>query len=188
MAGSLQDQLLNAGLSDAKKAKKLDKEKRKQQRTAHKSRTQIVDEVKLAAQQAREEKVARDKELNEARNAQARRKAIEAQIVQLIEKNKLDRRGGEIGFNFTCEQKIKKLYVSGLQQKLLAAGKIAIVRIADHFEIIPAEVAHKIAERDAQRVIFCAQDAHDDVESEEGEEGEEGDWYKDYEIPDDLMW
>jgi len=182
MAGSLQDQLLNAGLSDAKKAKKLDKEKRKKQRTAHKSRTEIVDEVKLAAQQAREEKIARDRELNDARNADAQRKAIEAQIVQLIEKNKLDRRGGDIGFNFTCEQKIKKLYVSSLQQKLLAAGKVAIAQIGERFEVIPAEVAYKIAERDAQRVVFCAQDSSATVE------GEESDWYKDYEIPDDLMW
>ncbi|MFT4768985.1 MAG: hypothetical protein ACI8RN_002125 [Glaciecola sp.] len=182
MAGSLQDQLLNAGLSDAKKAKRLDKEKRKQQRTAHKSRTEVVDEVKLAAQQAREDKVTRDRELNGALNAQANLKAIEAQILQLIEKNKLDRRGGEIGFNFTFEQKIKKLYVSSLQQKLLAAGKVAIAQIADRFEIIPVEVANKIAERDAQRVIYCAQDTGEVLEAEER------DWYKDYEIPDDLMW
>mgnify|MGYP001825965443 CR=1 FL=1 len=182
MAGSLQDQLLNAGLSDAKKAKKLDKEKRKQQRTAHKSRTAVVDEVKLAAQKAREEKIARDRALNDARNSQAQRKAIEAQILQLIEKNKLDRRGGEIGFNFTYQQKIKKLYVSSLQQKLLAVSKVAIARIGDHFELIPAEVAHKIAERDAQRVVFCAQDTAEILA------GEERDWYKDYEIPDDLMW
>ena len=182
MAGSLQDQLLNAGLSDAKKAKMLHKEKRKKQRTAHKSRTELVDEVKLAAQQAREEKIARDRELNEARNAQAQRKAIEAQILQLIENNKLDRRGGDIGFNFSFEQKIKKLYVSGLQQKLLAAGKVAIARISDRFEIIPAEVAHKIAERDSERVVFCGQDTGETLQ------GDEDDWYKDYEIPDDLMW
>ncbi|WOJ95460.1 DUF2058 domain-containing protein [Congregibacter brevis] len=182
MAGSLQDQLLNAGLSDAKTAKKLDKEKRKKKRTAHKSRTEVVDEVKLAAQQAREQKVARDRELNQALNDEAQRKAIEAQIVQLITKNKLDRRGGEIGFNFTAEQKIKKLYVSALQQKLLAAGKVAIAQIADSFELIPAEVANKIAERDAKRVIFCVQDTGEELA------GEESDWYKEYEIPDDLMW
>ena len=182
MAGSLQDQLLNAGLSDAKTAKKLDKEKRKQKRTAQKSRTAVVDEVKLAAQQARDEKAARDRELNQALNAEAQRKAIEAQIVQLITQNKLDRQGGDIGFNFTSQQKIKKLYVSGLQQKLLAAGKIAIAQIAEGFELIPAEVANKIAERDHERVIFCAQ------ETAEALDGEESDWYKDYEIPDDLMW
>lgn len=182
MAGSLQDQLLNAGLSDAKKAKKLDKEKRKQQRTAHKSRTEVVDDVKLAAQQARNEKAARDRGLNQALNAAANRKAIEAQIIQLIEKNKLDRRGGDVGFNFTFEQKIKKLYVSTLQQKLLSAGTIAIAQIAERFELIPGEVANKIAERDSQRVVFCAQDMGEDLKAEER------DWYKDYEIPDDLMW
>lgn len=182
MAGSLQDQLLNAGLSDVKKAKKLDKEKRKQKRTAHKSRVEVVDEVKLAAQQAREEKATRDRELNQALNEAANRKAIEAQIVQLIENNKLDRRGGELGFNFTCDNKIKKVYVNSLQQKLLAAGKIALARSGESFELIPEQVASKIAERDAQRVIFCAQDTGDVLN------GPENDWYKDYEIPDDLMW
>ncbi|MDC1287576.1 DUF2058 domain-containing protein [Gammaproteobacteria bacterium] len=182
MAGSLQDQLLNAGLSDAKKVKKLEKEKRKQKRTAHKSRVEVVDEVKLAAQQAREEKVARDRELNQALNEEANRKAIEGQIIQLIENHKLDRRGGDIGFNFTCDQKIKKIYVTVLQQKLLAAGSVAIGRIAERFELIPEQVASKIAERDAQRVIFCAQETGEILEAKER------DWYKDYEIPDDLMW
>jgi uncharacterized protein YaiL (DUF2058 family) len=182
MAGSLQDQLLNAGLSDTKKVKKLEKEKRKQQRTAHKSRVEVVDEVKLAAQQTREEKTARDRELNRALNEEANRKAVEAQIIQLIENHKLDRRGGEVGFNFTFDQKIKKLYVTGLQQKLLAAGSIAIARIAERFELIPAKVASKIAERDTQRVIFCAQETGETLDAEER------DWYKDYEIPDDLTW
>lgn len=182
MAGSLQDQLLNAGLSDAKKVKKLEKEKRKQQRTAHKSRGEVVDEVKLAAQQKREEKTARDRELNQALNEEVNRKAIEAQIIQLIENNQLDRRGGEVGFNFTFDHKIKKLYVTRLQQKLLAAGSIAIARIAERFELIPEKVASKIAERDARRVVFCAEETGEVLEAEER------DWYKDHEIPDDLMW
>lgn len=182
MAGSLQDQLLNAGLSDSKKAKKLEKEKRKQKRTAHKSRVEVVDEVKLAAQQAREEKAARDRQLNQALNDEAQRKAVEAQIIQLIENHKLDRSTGEVGFNFTWDRKIKKLYVTPLQQKLLAAGKIAVAHIAERFELIPEQVASKIAERDAQRVIFCSQDTGETLEAEERE------WYKDYEIPDDLMW
>ncbi|MFT7286492.1 MAG: hypothetical protein ACI87W_000598 [Halieaceae bacterium] len=182
MAGSLQDQLLNAGLSDTKKAKKLEKEKRKQKRTAHKSRVEVIDEVKLAVQQTREEKADRDRQLNQALNEEAHRKAVEAQIIQLIENHKLDRRGGEVGFNFTCDQKIKKFYVTRLQQKLLAAGSIAIARIAERFELIPAQVASKIAERDAQRVIFCAQETDEIVPEAER------DWYQDYEIPDDLMW
>lgn len=182
MAGSLQDQLLNAGLSDTKKAKKLQKEKRKEKRVAQKSRVEVVDEVKLAAQQAREEKLARDRALNQALNEEAQRKAIDAQITQLINNHKLDRRGGDIGFNFTCEQKIKKIYVTALQQKLLAAGSVAIARTEQNFELLPQIVANKIAERDAQRVIFCVQQTGDTLAAEER------DWYKDYEIPDDLMW
>lgn len=182
MAGSLQDQLLKAGLSDKKKAKKLANEQRKQRQAAQKSGSPVVDEAKLAAQQARQEKAARDRELNQALHEAAQRKAIEAQIIQLIESHKLDRRGGEIGFNFTFERKIKKLYVTDLQQKLLAAGSVVIARIGDRFELIPAQVGSKIAERDAQRVILCAQ------ASGEAATTEERDWYKDYEIPDDLMW
>jgi uncharacterized protein YaiL (DUF2058 family) len=182
MAGSLQDQLLNAGLSDTKKARKLAKEKRKQQRSALKSRVEPQDEVKVAAQRARDEKVARDRALNQARNEEAERKAVEAQVLQLIENHKLDRRGGEIGFNFTSDQKIKKLYVTAMQQKLLAAGSVAIAHIDGRFELVPAQVASKIAERDAQRVIFCVQ------ETAQALPDEERDWYKDYEIPDDLMW
>ena len=43
-------------------------------------------------------------------------------------------------------------------------------------------VADKIAERDESRVIISS-----DVESVNLTE-EEKDWYKDYEVPDDLMW
>lgn len=182
MAGSLQDQLLNAGLSDKKKAKQFEKEKRKKQRAAHSSKIDNVDEAKLAAQQARDEKVARDRELNKARNEEATRKAIEAQIVQLIQGHKLDRRGGDVGFNFTSDKKIKKIYVTPLQQKLLASGSIAIASLADQYELIPAQIANKIAERQSQRVVFCTDDAAEELSAEEQ------DWYQDYEVPDDLMW
>ena len=71
MAGSLQDQLLNAGLADAKKAKQLEKEKRKQSRVARRAGVEIVDETKVAAQEALADKAQRARELNEQRNADA---------------------------------------------------------------------------------------------------------------------
>lgn len=182
MAGSMQDQLLKAGLSDPKKVKQLEKEKRKQQRSTRKARNAPVDEVKQAAREAREEKAARDRALNEARNETARRKAIDAQIADLVRQHKLDRRGGEVGYNFTADRKIKKLYVTPLQQKLLAAGSIAIVRADERFELLPRQVADKIAERDAGRVIVCTDGTAAQPDSDES------DWYENYEIPDDLMW
>ena len=182
MAGSLQDQLLQAGLGDAKKAKQLDKEKRRAKRTARKSKEAPVDETREAAQRSRAEKAARDRELNRARDAQAQERAIAAQITQLIERHKISRRGGDVGFNFTSGRQIKKLYVTAVQQRQLSIGKVAIAQQGDQFELVPAPVAEKIAERDAQRVIFCVETQSSELSVEEQE------WYKDYEIPDDLMW
>lgn len=182
MAGSLQDQLLNAGLADARKAKQLAKEKRKESRVARRAGVEIVDEAKVAAQEALAEKAEKARALNEERNADAQRKAVNAQIRQLIDKNRVPRDGGDVGFNFTDGRKVKKLYVTRMQQKQLSAGNLAIARLGDTHELVPAPVAHKIAERDSNRVIFC---------QESGDSGlttEEQDWYKDYDIPDDLMW
>lgn len=182
MAGSLQDQLLNAGLADARKAKELAKTKRKASRVARKAGVELVDENKAAAQKALAEKARRARELNEQRDADAARKAINAQIKQLIENNSIARSGGDVGFNFTDGTKIKKLYVTRMQQKQLSAGNLAIARLGDGHELVPAPVARKIAERDSGRVIFC------EAAGDSGLTAEEQDWYKDYDIPDDLMW
>ena len=182
MAGSLKDQLLQAGLSDEKKARQLAKEKRKQAKIARSSGVDMVDEAKEAARKVLAEKAERDRALNQARNSKAERKAINAQIKQLIESNKLATGKGDVGFNFTDGKKVKKLYVSAMEQKQLSAGRLAIVKQGDKYEIVPWPVAEKIAERDSERVIDCT----DSNEPELNEE--EKDWYKDYEIPDDLMW
>jgi uncharacterized protein YaiL (DUF2058 family) len=80
---SLQDQLLKAGLIDTKKAKQANKEKRKETNVARRSNEEVVDEVKQSAEQARLEKVERDRELNRQRDLELQQKAIAAQIKQL---------------------------------------------------------------------------------------------------------
>lgn len=182
MAGSLQDQLLKAGLADSDKAKKLTREKRKAEKHARSTGQSLVDETKVAARQALSEKAARDRELNQTRDSKAQRKAINAQIRQLIEVNKQARSDGDISFNFTDGRTIKQLRVSAMQHRQLAGGVLSIVKLGDTYELVPRPVADKIAERDASRVISVAEG------SEEQLTEEEKDWYKDYEIPDDLMW
>lgn len=182
MSGSLQDQLLKAGLADANKARKLAKEKRKEANLAQHAGKDLVDESKEAARRALAEKVQRDRELNQALNSKAQRKAINAQIKQLIETHKLEKGKGDIGFNFTDGKKVKKLYVTGLEQKQISAGILSIVKQGDQYEILPRKVADKIAERDQDRVIACEENP--DVALTQ----EEQDWYKDYEVPDDLNW
>ncbi|GAB3273099.1 DUF2058 domain-containing protein [Parahaliea aestuarii] len=182
MSGSLKDQLLQAGLADAKRAKQFDKEKRKAARVARRSGDAEEDEIKAAARRAQAEKVQRDRELNQQLNEKAQRKAINAQIRQLIDNNVVDRSGGEINFHFTDGKQVKKLYVTAIQQKQLSAGRLCIAKQGDQYLLIPAVVADKIAERDASRIIRCEESDAAKLTQEEEE------WYKDYEIPDDLMW
>ncbi len=176
---SLQDQLLKAGLVDSKKAKQVGKDQRKQKKVAKKSSQPIIDETKLAAEQARAEKAERDRALNAERNAQAQQKAILAQIKQLVETNKQSKGNGDIAYNFTFDKKVKKIYVNAEVQSHLVAGRLVIVGLNDVFELVPRGVADKIAERDASLVVKVQAQA---------QTVDEDDPYADYQIPDDLMW
>ena len=109
---SLQDQLLKAGLIDNKKANKIKKTKHKQTRQQQKNKIETVDEAKLAAQQAQTRKVERDRQLNQQRKAAAERKAIAAQVRQLIEMNRQPRDDGDIGYSFSDAALIKRIYVT----------------------------------------------------------------------------
>ncbi|BFM09936.1 DUF2058 family protein [Simiduia litorea] len=176
---SLQDQLLKAGLIDGKKAKQIGKDKRKQNKVAKKSSQPQLDETKLAVEQARAEKVAKDRELNAERNALAEQKAIAAQIKQLIATNKQPKGGGDIAYNFTFDKKIKKIYVSADVQAHLIAGRLVIAGLDDKFELVPRVIAEKITERNPAMIIQAPVQTQPDLED---------DPYADYQIPDDLMW
>ncbi len=107
---SLQDQLLKAGLADEKKAKSIRSEKRKRRKQQPKGAVQ-VNEAEIRARQAREEKAERDRQLNLERQLAAERKAIQAQIRQLVESNRLDRSRGETSYQFVHGKKIKNILV-----------------------------------------------------------------------------
>lgn len=175
---SLQDQLLKAGLADSKKAKQIQKEKRKQKKAPKGQK--VVDETTLAAQKSMAEKAERDREMNRKLNEQAQQKAIEAQIRQLIDTNRIDRAGGETAHQFTHGKKIKKLYVTEPQHNQLSKGFIAIVEFGDTYELVPSAVAEKIAARNPELVIVKHDQSKQAID--------EDDPYADYQIPDDLMW
>jgi len=177
---SLQDQLLKAGLVDAKKAKRNQKDKRKATKVQKKSKQEVVDENKLQAQKTRDEKTSRDRELNAQRQAEAERKAIVAQIKQLIQMNAQSKGHGDIAYNFTDGKQIKKIYVNAAVQKLLTRGRLAIAKLGEGYELVPTPVADKIVERDDSFIVSLAEVAADVADEE--------DPYADYQIPDDLMW
>lgn len=184
MSNSLQDQLLKAGLTDKKKAKQTAKEKHKQNKAQNKSKTAVVDETKLAASEAKQKKVERDRALNAEREAEAQKKAIDAQIKQLINSHKQDRGKGDISFSFKDGTTIKKLVISAEVHKKLLAGVFAIARVDSQYFIVPEVIATKISERDGGKgagwIVHQAQKDPEQVDAD--------DPYADYQIPDDLMW
>lgn len=176
---SLQDQLLKAGLADEKKAKAIRSEKRKQRKQQPKGAVQ-VNEAEIRARQAREEKAERDRQLNLERQKEAEKKAIQAQIRQLVETNRLDRSRGETSYQFVDGKKIKKILVDDTMVDQLSRGRLAVVRLGENYDVVPEKVARKIMERDEGAVVVL----HDRKQDDQGDD----DPYAGYEIPDDLMW
>ncbi|HSC66693.1 MAG TPA: DUF2058 domain-containing protein [Cellvibrio sp.] len=179
---SLQDQLLKAGLIDAKKAKQANKEKRKETNVARRSNEEVVDEIKQSAEQARLEKAERDRELNRQRDQELQQKAVAAQIKQLIENHRQSKGSGngDVEYNFTDGKLIKKMRVSPLVLEQIVRGVLAVVKLGEGYEVVPRIVADKIAQRDDKFVVVA--NTKIDIQVDED------DPYKDYVIPDDLMW
>ena len=176
---SLKDQLLKAGLIDQKKASKANKSKHQQVKQKQKNKVETVDEAKVAAQQAQAEKVARDRELNAQRKAEAERKALSAQIRQLIEMNRQTTGEGDIAYSFTDGSLVKNLYVNEQQQRQLSNGRLCIVGLDGGYALIPTAVADKVRQRDEAFVILSNQPT---------ETTDEDDPYAEFQVPDDLMW
>ncbi|MEQ3637230.1 DUF2058 domain-containing protein [Alcanivorax sp.] len=178
MANSLQKQLMKAGLADEKKARKAKQQKREDVNKAKRGEIEMEDPADRA-RRLREEKAEADRQREAQRKAEREKKEIAAQIKQMIEQSRLER-NGEVAFQFVQDKKIKKAYVTGKQQKQLERGQIAIVALGESFELVPTVVAEKIRQRDAAAVLLL---------NERGTEAaDEDDPYKDFPIPDDLMW
>ncbi len=182
MRSTLQDQLLKAGLVDEKALKQAKKAKQAQQQKVAKNQRHLeTDEAKLLAQKALAEKAERDRLLNQQHNEQLLQRAIAAQIRQLIERNRVSR-GGDVTYNFADGKLIKKMQVNQKLSEQIQRGQLAIVRLDDGYELIPAAAAAKIRERDAACVVVCNTPAA----SVPGVVDD--DPYADFQIPDDLMW
>jgi len=179
MGNSLQDQLLKAGLANEAQARKAKAGKAPKKRRKKDRQGPVLSESAQAARQALAEKAERDRALNRQRAGQAERKALEAQIRQLVEQNRVPRENAEISYHFTDGAKVRKLFVTSTIQQKLSQGQLAIVRLDGRYEIVPIEVAAKIRARDATVVVAAPASAPEVAEE---------DPYKDFPVPDDLMW
>ncbi len=117
--------------------------------------------------------------MNRQQQAASEKKAIQAQIVQLIRMNRVAR-DGDIPYQFTDGRKIKKIFVSPKLQDELIRGQLAIARLEGNYELLPAAAARKIMQRDIEAIVLLNEKSQAVVD--------EDDPYAAYQIPDDLMW
>jgi uncharacterized protein len=176
MANSFGDQLLKAGLVNRDRLNKAKKSKHRQKKQ---NKADIVNEAAESVRQVAAAKAARDRELNRQQKEALERKAIQAQIRQLVDMNRVPRDEGETGYNFQDGTAIRKIFVTEAVHDKLVRGLLAIVRFDDGYEVIPSVVAEKIKLRDESCVVSNAA-----TQLEEGDD----DPYADYKVPDDLMW
>lgn len=185
MAGSLRDQLLKAGIVDKNKAKKSQHQQRKVN-TTNRQAAKSGKKVKTKGQDIQQkilkeqrEKQQRDHELNMQRDLERAKKAIHAEVRQIILKNLIEvPKAAEVEYHFTHENKIKKLYITDDQQKQLVKSQLAIVFFDLQYKLIPDRVAEKIEDRIPKLLIRIQPEAKVD----------ENDPYADFQIPDDLKW
>ncbi|MEM6999286.1 MAG: DUF2058 family protein [Pseudomonadota bacterium] len=196
MAGSLQDQLIAAGLATKDQAKKAKNEKKAERRAKHNQQKKSAknkqdapqSELTLAqkrAAQLKAQKASRDKAVAKIHNEKAQERALRAEIQQLIKQHdqrKKETQEDDQPYNFVHGKKIKKIYVPKAQIEQLSKGTLVIVNNNGFYHLLPKEAADKVAERDPKRIIV----AHDKGTTSGNAEDDE--YYAQFEVPDDLDW
>ena len=181
MSLSLREQLLKAGLVSEKQVQQAERQQNRQQYQAPRGKKQQAAPTaqQLAAQRAHAEKAARDAELNRKKQEKADRKARFAEIKQLVEKHQIPRVETEDFYNFVDGTKIRRVPVTPELRERLIAGELAIVRNEGRYAFVPAAIAGDIRARIERAVIH-----HNVPKADDGKD----DPYKDFVVPDDLMW
>ncbi len=174
----LQAQLLKAGLVKTDQIKKAAQQKRDAAR-----RGAAPDASAQQLRQAQLQKADSDRTLNRQQQEQRERKAQAAQIRQLIESQRLDRKGGEAAYQFVESGKIRKIYLHEAQRVQVVKGMLAVVRLGRNFELVPPATAQKIAERDPTLILVLNAESQPQPQAQAAP-----DPYADYPVPDDLMW
>jgi uncharacterized protein YaiL (DUF2058 family) len=177
MSLSLRDQLLEAGLITKKQAQEASKQQHQQRKQEPKKKTAPPPRPVESAAQA--QKRLADQERSRQLQEKAAQKARRAEIKQLVEQHKLPKLEGDDLYNFLDGRNIRRIPVNPEMRRRLGAGELYVVRSEGRYEVVPAETAARIRERDERSVMPppAADQKPDD-----------NDPYKDYVVPDDLVW
>lgn len=179
MRNPLQEQLLKAGLVNKAKAAQVVREQAKK----HKGKAPAAPSAEeVEARRLQAEKAEHDRAIEAERNARARANEVRAQVRQIVEAHKV-KREGEIVYRFTDGDAIKDVLVNEALRAQLASGTLVIVRHDQGYELLPRAAADKVYERDAAMIVL--DHGRGDVDSGNDADDE---YYKQFEVPDDLIW
>ena len=124
-------------------------------------------------------KVARDQALSRKQQEKAQKKALQAQIKQLIEQNRLPQVESDEPYNFVDDSKIRRITLNAANRGALTRSELCIVRHEGRYDLVPAAIAARIRERDPTAVVTIVAAS---------ETAPVDDAYKGFEVPDDLIW
>jgi uncharacterized protein YaiL (DUF2058 family) len=181
---SLRDQLLQAGLVSEQQVKEAERQSQRKQYQGQKQQPRAQrngpSPQEIAAKKQAEAKAARDQELNRKQQEKAQRKALYAQIRELVSQNRIARPDVEETYNFVDGGKVRRIRADAALRGRISSGEVMLVRCEGRYELVPPDIAEKIRERDARAVIA---QAPPDKPPEAVDEA-----YKDFVVPDDLIW
>ncbi len=136
---SIRDQLLKAGLVSKDKAKAAEQERRKTQHDQHKNKAAKAAAAAEAAQLAEEAAAqrARDQALAQARLEERQAREVQLQVEQILLRQRVnDARAEELYFYPWDAQWIRRVRVTAAQRRLLACGRLGLVRHEDPFDCV----------------------------------------------------
>jgi uncharacterized protein YaiL (DUF2058 family) len=181
MSLSLREQLMKAGLVSEQQAKRAEREQNQKQYAAPRSKKKPPGPTlqQAAAQRAAAENAARDTELNRRKQAKLERRARYAEIRQLVAAHQIARVETEDFYNFQHGTEIMRVAVTPELRARLVAGELAIVRAEGRFAFVPAAIGEQVGTRVEMARLHL---------NKPGAPPADDDPYKDYVVPDDLVW
>jgi hypothetical protein len=180
MSLSLREQLLKAGLVNEQQVQKVELQQNRQQHGQKKGSLPPPPDRNAEARRAQAEKAARDQQLEQARRDKAQRKARRAEIHQLVEAHRIPRIDSEDLFNFIDGKQVRRIAVNAELRRQLNSGQLLVARHMGFYALVPREIGERIRERDAGMLVS--------LEAKPADAPVADDPYKDFAVPDDLIW
>ncbi len=186
MSNSLRDALTKAGVVSTSKAKVAAQQAKKTERQdLHTKRTGgvVQSEAAKAAAKAQQEKLARDREMNRAREAALALKAARAEAKRVLRERMQNDAAAAIPFHFVEGTRVCHLYVTETQREQLTKGELAVVALGERHYLVPSDTSEKV--RTLVPDVFVHRLTHGQATEDKCAHD---DPYAAYQIPDDLMW